>query len=95
MDISYATEHAANRLNQRGIPGELLAMLLSYGDARHDGNGARVVAFSQRARRRLRNELGDKRYARWESRLNVYAVVSTDGALVTVGHRLHRLNRQG
>jgi hypothetical protein len=94
MDIAYSTEHATSRLRQRGIPTELLDLLMSYGDESHDGHGARVIGFSRRTRRRLRQEIGDKLYARWESRLNVYAVVAANESLITVGHRLSRLYRR-
>jgi len=90
MDIAYSTQHATARLRQRGIPVELLDLLMRFGDERHDGHGAWVLGFTKRTRRRLRRELDAKTYARWESRLDVYAVISDDQALVTVGHRLHR-----
>jgi len=93
MEIAYSTEHANARLRQRGIPAELLSLLINYGEEHYDGHGARVMAFSKRSRDRLRKAVGTKLYARWESRLNVYAVVSTDEALVTVGHRIHRQYR--
>ena len=34
------TDHAAIRLQQRGIPGWFLNLLLSHGRSRHDGHGA-------------------------------------------------------
>ena len=92
MNIAYSTEHATARLRQRGIPTELLDLLVSYGEESYDGHGARIIGFSRRTRRRLRQEIGDKLYARWESRLNVYAVVAANEALITVGHRLSRLH---
>jgi hypothetical protein len=90
MDIAYTTQHATARMRQRGIPAELLNLLMRFGDERHDGHGAWVMGFTKRARLRLRRELGAKTFARWESRLNVYAVISDDETLVTVGHRLQR-----
>jgi hypothetical protein len=90
MHLAHTTEHAAARLRQRGIPGELLDLLVEYGHERHDGHGARVLAFNKKARAKLKRALGPKGYARWESRLNVYAVVSLDEALITVGHRVCR-----
>jgi hypothetical protein len=65
----------------------LLDLLVEYGHQRHDDHGARVLAFNKKARARLKQALGPKWYARWGSRLNVYAVVSFFEALVTVGHR--------
>jgi hypothetical protein len=93
LEIAYSTEHATSRLRQRGIPAELLDLLVRYGVSWHDGRGARVLAFDKKSRKRLRRELGSKLFARWESRLNVYAVVSPDEVLITVGHRLHRSRR--
>ncbi len=90
MNFAYWTEHATARLRQRGIPVELLDVLATYGEERHAGHGARFIGFSRSSRQSLRREIGDKLYARWESRLNVYAVVSADEALITVGHRVHR-----
>jgi hypothetical protein len=90
MYLAHTTEHAAARLRQRGIPGELLELLVEFGHERHDGHGARVLAFNKKARRQMRRALGAKAFARWESRLNVHAVVSLDEALVTVGHRVCR-----
>jgi hypothetical protein len=49
MDLAHTTEHAAARLRQRGIPGELLDLLVEYGYERHDGHGARVLAFNKKA----------------------------------------------
>ena len=92
MNIAYSTEHATARLRQRGIPLELLELLVEYGEERYDGHGARVLGFSKRTRERLRKDVGKKVYARWESRLNVFAVVANNEALVTVGHRLRRLS---
>lgn len=88
MQLAYSTQHATARMRQRGIPMELLDLLVSYGEEWHDGHGSTVMAFSKRARRRLVKDLGPKQFARWESRLNVYAVVSSDGGLITAGHRL-------
>lgn len=93
MKVAYSTDHATARLRQRGIPLELLELLVRYGEEWHDGHGARVVGFSKRTRACLRRDIGAKIYARWESRLNIYAVVSGDEALVTVGHRVQRLRR--
>ena len=90
MDIAKSTEHATARLRQRGIPTELLDLLIRFGEEWHDGHGARVIGFTKRTRWQLRKDLGAKQFARWESRLNVYAVLSTDETLVTVGHRLRR-----
>lgn len=94
MDFAYSTEHATARMRQRGIPEELLDLLARFGEEWHDGHGARILGFTKRARDRLCREIGQKRFARWESRLNVYAVVAADDALITTGHRLRRWRRR-
>lgn len=94
MKVAYSTEHATARLRQRGIPLELLDLLVEYGEEWHDGHGARIMGFSRRTRARMKRDLGKKAFARWESRLNVYAVVAGNDALVTVGHRIQRLHRE-
>ena len=93
MEFAYSTEHATARMRQRGIPEELLDLLARFGDEWHDGHGARVLGFTKRARNHLCREIGEKSFARWESRLNVYAVVAPNDALITTGHRLRRLRR--
>jgi hypothetical protein len=45
------------------------------------------------ARRRLRHSEGADVYRAVEAKLNVYAVATRDGCLVTVGRRDHRINR--
>lgn len=94
MEHAYTTEHATARLQQRGIPRPLVALLIEFGQEWHDGHGARVIRFTRRSRAQLRKELGTKAYARWESHLNLYAVLSSDNGLITVGHRLRRKFRR-
>ena len=87
------THHAARRLQQRGIPEDVLPLLMRFGAHEYDKRGARVVYLTQKSRQRLRRRLGSKTYDRLEPTLDVYAVVGADGAVVTVGHRTHRINR--
>ncbi|MBS0465448.1 MAG: hypothetical protein JSS03_10690 [Proteobacteria bacterium] len=89
----YSTNHARARQRQRGIPDELLGLLLRFGQRRRDGHGAWLAFFDKRARQRLQRQVDDKTFARWESRLGVYAVLSRDAVVVTVGQRLMRLYR--
>ncbi len=87
------THHAARRLQQRGIPGKILPLLMQFGSHAYDKHGARLVYLTQRSRQRLRRTLGTQSYKQLEPALDVYAVISTDGAILTVGHRTHRINR--
>jgi hypothetical protein len=64
--------------------------LLAYG-RRTRSRGAFVVHMDKKARRRARQALGAKGYARIERALDAYAVVAPDGALVTLVKRSRRL----
>lgn len=85
------TRHAAVRLQQRGIPGWYLRLLLEHGKTTHDGHGAVVKSVAKATRKRLRQMLPAKQYALAERYFGVYAVVSQDDqAVVTAAHRTHR-----
>ena len=87
------THHAARRLQQRGIPESVLPILIEYGEHEYDKRGAKLIYLSQRSRQRLRHSMEASDYRRLERALDIYAVVSDGGAIVTVGHRTHRINR--
>ena len=80
------TTHARVRMQQRGIPPVALDVLLDWGREAHDHRGCRIVRFDKRSRRRAARVLGDA-YRRIERWLDVYAVVGSDDAVVTVGWR--------
>jgi hypothetical protein len=84
------TKHANIRMQQRGISAVVLQYLQEVGEISHDGHGARLLTFSKKSKSRLRKMLEQKEYARIESKLNVYAVVSEHGSIITVGYKQHR-----
>lgn len=83
------SEHAAIRMQQRGIPHAALECLLEYGRVQHDHHGGAIVFFDKAARRRLAR-LG---WGQLEKHLDAYAVIATDGTITTVGHRYKRIPR--
>ena len=87
------TQHAALRMQQRGISRTTLESLLDYGNYRYDHRGATIVYFDKKARRRLLRDSGRGAYRVMEKRFKAYAVVGSDGAVVTVGHRDKRIAR--
>jgi hypothetical protein len=87
------TNHAQTRLQQRGIPPLVIENLLDFGRQMHDHRGGTVLYFDHRARRYLQRQLPRENFRRIESHLDAYAVVASDGSIVTVGHRTHRINR--
>ena len=84
------TDHAAVRMQQRGIPGWYLRLLVEYGKTTHDGHGAVLKSVSKSTRQRLRNVLSRHEYVEAERYFGVYAVVGLDQAVVTAAHRTHR-----
>jgi hypothetical protein len=88
--LSPLTDHARIRMQQRGIPDGAIDLLLDYGRETRAGKGRRIVSFDKRSRRRMARELGEA-VLRWAERYgDAYAVVGTDDAIVTVGHRQRR-----
>jgi len=77
------TAHARARMQQRGIAPEALEELLDLGRETFDHRGhATILYFGAEARRRL-----GRRRAR------LYAVLSHDGEVITVGWRRRRIAR--
>jgi len=84
------TNHAAVRIQQRGIPPWYLRLLLEHGKSTHDGHGAVLKSVTKATRQRLQRVLSREQYVRAERYFGVYAVVSDDQAIVTAAHRTHR-----
>jgi hypothetical protein len=93
MAHSWFTEHARARMQQRGISPAAIEILLSYGRSSHDHRGCEVVYFDKPARERLaKHNPAAAREAERFSR--AYAVLGSNGVVVTVGHRYRRLKRR-
>jgi hypothetical protein len=80
VDLSILTPHAAARMQQRGIRPEALEELLDFGAARHTHHRGAAIFFWNK------KSLPGKRRRR-----NLYAVVGSDGVVITVGHRYRRI----
>ena len=86
------SRHAKARMQQRGIGRSAVDRLLDFGREHHDHRGAVVIVLDRAATRRLaRSGLATGR--EHEAQRSVYAGVSTDGCVCTVGHRTRRLHR--
>ena len=79
------TRHAKTRMQQRGIRPEMLEALLDHGRVARAGGGCDIVYFDKHARAALAAEA--------ERLRNSYAIVGSDGAVITVGHRTRRIPR--
>jgi hypothetical protein len=75
---NFFTAHARTRMQQRGIPPAAIEALLDDGRSAPAGRGCEVLFFDKAARK-------GGRLAR------TYAVLGSDGAVITVGHRYRRL----
>src|SRR5437667_5029560 len=84
------TRHAQARAQQRGIPHLIVEWLLEFG-ARKPSAGADMVYFDKRSREALRRYAGRQALAKLDGLLDVYAVVSNDGQVLTLGHRTKRI----
>ena len=86
------THHARTRMQQRGIRPEAIAALLDFGCARHlHSKGRELVFFDTKARRLAKINPGAAREA---GRLRrTYAILGSDGTVITVGHRYRRVTR--
>jgi hypothetical protein len=84
----YFTEHARTRMQQRGIPAAAVDLLIDYGKSAPAGEGCELVFFDKAARARLARD-----HPSAERLCRTYAVVGSDGAVVTVGHRYRRIPR--
>jgi hypothetical protein len=79
-------------MQQRGIRPEVLEALLDYGHEVHLASGRDLVFFDKRARARLAKAKVVKA-AEAERVARSYAIVASDGLVITVGHRYRRISR--
>ena len=91
--MEHLSQHAATRMQQRGIPQSALECLLEYGRLQYDHRGGAIVFLDKAARRRLAREQGGEPLRRLQKHLDAYAVIATDGTITTVGHRYKRIPR--
>lgn len=86
------TAHARARMQQRGISPAALDALLDFGRTTRAGRGRELVFFDREARERLAhaNALAAGEATRV---CNSYAIVASDGTVITVGHRFRRVQR--
>ena len=90
-DFHYS-DHARVRMQQRGISPAVVESLLEMGETEHDHRGGTIYYLTRSTSRRTTSP--PLRRALEESR-KVYAVVSKDQVVVTVGHRTKRIRRAG
>jgi hypothetical protein len=90
MDL--LTQHARARMQQRGISAATIEALLDFGREVHVDRGCDLVFFDKRARARLA-QANPAVAAEAERICNSYAILGSDGTVITVGHRYRRIPR--
>jgi hypothetical protein len=87
------TDHARARMQQRGIRAAAVEALLDYGRVAHVHDGRELFFFDKAARARL-TKADHPAAARVAEKLRrTYAVLGSDGMVITVGHRYRRIPR--
>lgn len=84
------THHAEARMQQRGISHQAVDALMAYGEYRRH-RGAEVCYLTKQSRSRMLKDMGKPAFMKLEKALDTYVVVSDEGAIITAGHRYHRL----
>lgn len=87
------TQHAAVRMRQRGIDEGVLDCLLTYGRREHDHRGAEVVVHDRETLEDVRRHETAATWRAAEGARALYAVVGSDGLVITTGHRCRRVIR--
>lgn len=86
------TRHAERRAQQRCIPPLIHEWLERFGEQIHDGNGAVILYFNKRSRRKLEKHFGREPVKRFADKLHAYRVQDmSTGQIVTCGYRTKRL----
>ena len=93
IDVPRLTTHAEVRLQQRGIRVEVLDCLLAYGRREHDHTHCEIAYFDTKALECIERHEGPRVAQLASDHRDVYAVIDSDGCVVTTGHRFRRILR--
>ena len=87
------SNHMVVRSQQRGIPEEMVDVLIDFGDSSYTNGGAISYCMSKKSKKRAMAGLGGAKYRELEHWMDCYTVVSPGGTVLTIAHRLnHRRN---
>lgn len=86
------TCHAKNRCQQRSISPLFVDLLLRFGVTEKAPGKADKVFLNKAARKQIKAYAGPLA-SQLDQHLDIYAVISEDGLVVTIGHRLDRVRR--
>jgi hypothetical protein len=87
------SRHAKQQKQRRGLSTTTVNLLLLYGSMTHDHRGAELYHFDKAALRHLERDWGTAVAHQADRLQRTFAVCSTDGTVITVGHRYKRIRR--
>jgi hypothetical protein len=90
MNVTVS-HHAQIRMQQRAITADMLESLLDFGQVKFNGQGTEILTFPKKIVKNLKKELNHKVFMKIERHLNLYAIMSSGGELITTGYRTKRL----
>jgi hypothetical protein len=90
---SILTPHARTRMQQRGIRRQALEALLDFGRVRHLHQGGREILFFDKKARAHFARAYPGVACEAERLCRTYAIVGSNGVVITVGHRYRRVER--
>jgi len=83
------SQHAQARMQQRGIPTQVVRNIIAHGSTRKVPGGAIARFMSKESLKSVNSTLPKNDCLALERHKNVYVVIS-DNAVITVGHRTKR-----
>ena len=90
MNEVNLTKHASTRCSQRGISALAIETIFKYGHFNYV-RGAKSWSMNKREKAFARSDLGDY-YKKIDKQLG-FLIVSTNGSIVTVAHKIKRLKK--
>ena len=87
-----ATQHATIRMQQRGIPEQVVRNIIAHGTTRKAPGGATARFISRKDLQRLTRSLPKNECKQLDRHKSVYVVMDCE-SIITVGHRTRRFYR--
>ena len=92
-ELKMMSLHAQQRSQQRGIPCTVIDILLDCGVSEHSKRGVEVFYLNKRTKIAAAMHMKEIGLKNIDQCLNAYLVESSDGCIITVGHRTKKINR--
>jgi hypothetical protein len=87
------TPHAEMRVQQRGVDRQVLDCLVLYGRQEFDHFGCEILYFDEASLDAVARHEARRLWLKVAESRCLYAVVNSDGKVVTTGHRYRRVQR--